>query len=82
MEHKHFCAKKNENCKNFDFPEQFLSRLYHVSIDVSIDGYPCSGALISDKEVLTSAQCVKYMRWPKIRLGASGYDVNGTTEQL
>ena len=73
MEHKNFCAK--------NFPEQFLSRLYHVSIDFA-DGYPCSGALISDKEVLTSAQCVEYRRWPKIRLGASGYDVNETTEQL
>ena len=52
-----------------------------MSIDYA-DGYPCSGALISDMEVLTSAQCVEHRQWPKIRLGASGFDVNGTTEQL
>ena len=57
-----------------------LSLPYHASLLDNARG--CSGALIDENWVLTSARCAQYNELPKIRLGEHNYVASTETEQV
>ena len=59
-----------------------LSLPYHASLLGARGFHLCSGALIDENWVLTSARCAQYNELPKIRLGEHNYVASTETEQV